>query len=130
VIGGGIVGSPGTSWHVIGTGDYNGDGFSDILWQNTDGTVAIWEMDGTTTLGGAIIGTTTSQIKAGTSPTSQPSGGAGSSPAAMLAANTTTRASNLTTQSDQLSVPLPWAGDPHFAHILPIGRGGMFHSAS
>src|ERR1700684_3927168 len=26
--------------------DFYGSGFSDILWQNTDGTVAIWEMNG------------------------------------------------------------------------------------
>ena len=27
-------------------GDFNGDGKSDILWQNNDGTAAIWLMDG------------------------------------------------------------------------------------
>ena len=27
---------PGPSWHAIGTGDFNGDGFSDILWQNDE----------------------------------------------------------------------------------------------
>ena len=34
------------SWAVVGTGDFNGDGKSDILWRNTNGTVAIWEMNG------------------------------------------------------------------------------------
>jgi hypothetical protein len=34
------------SFHVIGTGDFNGDGKSDILFQNTNGNVAIWEMNG------------------------------------------------------------------------------------
>jgi serralysin len=30
-----LVGAnPGPSWHIVGTGDYNGDGKSDILWQN------------------------------------------------------------------------------------------------
>ena len=45
----GVVGSfnPGPSWQVEGTGDFNGDGKSDILWQH-DGTPAIWLMDGTT----------------------------------------------------------------------------------
>ena len=38
---------PGPSWHAIGTGDFNGDGKSDILWQNTSGQAAIWEMNGT-----------------------------------------------------------------------------------
>lgn len=33
-------------WHAIGTGDFDGDGFADILFQHDDGAVAIWEMDG------------------------------------------------------------------------------------
>jgi hypothetical protein len=28
------LGNPGPSWHVKGTGDFNGDSFSDVLWQN------------------------------------------------------------------------------------------------
>ena len=39
VIGSGSLGNPGPSWHAIGTGDFNGDGFSDILWQNSSGEV-------------------------------------------------------------------------------------------
>ena len=31
-----------TSWQVVGTGDFNGDGRDDILWRNTDGTVSNW----------------------------------------------------------------------------------------
>ena len=38
--------NPGPSWHVKATGDLNGDGKADILWQNDDGTPAIWLMDG------------------------------------------------------------------------------------
>ena len=34
--------NPGPRWHVKGTGDFNGDGKSDILWQNDSGTPAIW----------------------------------------------------------------------------------------
>ena len=49
VIGGGTVSAiPGNAWHAIGTSDFNGDGHSDILWQNTNGQTAIWEMNGTT----------------------------------------------------------------------------------
>ena len=38
--------NPGPSWHIEGTGDYNDDNKSDILWQNDNGTPAIWFMDG------------------------------------------------------------------------------------
>jgi hypothetical protein len=40
----------------LGTGDFNGDGRSDILWQNDSGEAAIWEMNGTTVIGAASIG--------------------------------------------------------------------------
>jgi uncharacterized protein len=36
------------SWKTAGTGDFNGDGKSDILWRNTNGNVAIWTMNGST----------------------------------------------------------------------------------
>jgi hypothetical protein len=32
---------------VVGTGDFNHDRHSDILWQSTSGQAAIWEMNGT-----------------------------------------------------------------------------------
>jgi serralysin len=42
-IGGGAVNpNPGPTWKAVGTGDFDGDGKSDILWQNTDGQAAIW----------------------------------------------------------------------------------------
>lgn len=34
-------------WHVAAAADFDGDGRSDILWQNDDGAPAIWLMDGT-----------------------------------------------------------------------------------
>lgn len=34
--------SIGTSWHVAGSGDFNGDNLDDILWRNDDGTVTEW----------------------------------------------------------------------------------------
>jgi hypothetical protein len=38
--------NPGPSWQIKGTGDYNDDQMSDILWQGDDGTPAIWLMNG------------------------------------------------------------------------------------
>jgi hypothetical protein len=29
-------------WHIVGTGDFNGDGRTDILWRSDDGTVRDW----------------------------------------------------------------------------------------
>lgn len=41
--------SPGSpNWKAAATGDFNKDGKVDILYQHTDGTLAIWYMDGTT----------------------------------------------------------------------------------
>ena len=34
--------NPGSDWHVAGTGDFNGDGKSDILWRAEDGTTTNW----------------------------------------------------------------------------------------
>jgi hypothetical protein len=34
-------------WTIVGTGDFNGDGKTDILWQDSAGRVAVWFMDGT-----------------------------------------------------------------------------------
>ena len=39
--------NPGPSWAIKGTGDFNGDGKSDIIWQGDNGTAAMWLMDGT-----------------------------------------------------------------------------------
>src|SRR6185437_4192574 len=36
-------------------GDFNGDGRSDILWQNANGQAAVWDMDGTTLIGGGAV---------------------------------------------------------------------------
>jgi hypothetical protein len=35
--------------------DFNGDGHSDILWQNTDGTAAVWTVDGTSLIAGGNV---------------------------------------------------------------------------
>ena len=58
-IGGGPGSSPnpGPAWKAIGTGDFNGDGHSDILFQNTTPAAKflIWEMNGNTLIGGGPV---------------------------------------------------------------------------
>jgi hypothetical protein len=41
------LGNVGTSWSVVGTRDFNGDGTADILWHDTAGDLGIWLMNGT-----------------------------------------------------------------------------------
>jgi hypothetical protein len=31
-----------TSWEIAGVGDFNGDGYDDILWRNSDGRITDW----------------------------------------------------------------------------------------
>ena len=38
----------------MGTGDFYSNGNTDILWQNTDGSVALWEMNDTNIIGGGL----------------------------------------------------------------------------
>jgi uncharacterized repeat protein (TIGR03803 family) len=53
----GSPGNPGPSWQVIGTGDFYGSLYSDILWQNiSTGEVYIWEINGTKGIGGGSPG--------------------------------------------------------------------------
>jgi len=39
----------------MGTGDYDHDGRSDILWQNSSGEVVTWDMNGTSLIGSASL---------------------------------------------------------------------------
>ena len=41
---------------MVGTGDFNDDGHSDILWQNASGQAAIWEMNGTNVISETAVG--------------------------------------------------------------------------
>jgi hypothetical protein len=42
---------------VTDSSDFNGDLRSDILWRNDDGSVAVWELNGGSIAGGALVGT-------------------------------------------------------------------------
>ncbi|HLH87323.1 MAG TPA: VCBS repeat-containing protein [Xanthobacteraceae bacterium] len=44
----GEVPAPGLLSHVVGSGDFNGDGKADIVFQSIDGTPQIWTMNGAT----------------------------------------------------------------------------------
>jgi len=44
------------TWAIVGTGDFNGDGKSDILWRDSSGNVAMWFMNGTQITSQPIIG--------------------------------------------------------------------------
>jgi hypothetical protein len=45
-----------TTWQITTTGDFNGDGKSDLMWRNTDGSTSLWLMNGTTVQGYGSFG--------------------------------------------------------------------------
>ncbi|MGA7863482.1 MAG: hypothetical protein WCA23_05740, partial [Stellaceae bacterium] len=51
-----VIGNPGPSWQVVGTGNYAGGNQSDILFQNTNGQASIWLMNGTTPTFEGLVG--------------------------------------------------------------------------
>src|SRR5262249_57675083 len=55
-----ILPNPGTNMVIVGTGDFNGDGDADILFRDTvTGSVEMWEMNGTSIVADAGLGTST-----------------------------------------------------------------------
>ena len=53
--GGPVSPNPGPSFTEVGSGDFNGDGHADILWQNARGQASIWDMNGNTLIGGGPV---------------------------------------------------------------------------
>ena len=45
-----------TDWVIAGSGDFDGDGRSDILWRNISGAVGYWAMNGAAILSMPILG--------------------------------------------------------------------------
>jgi hypothetical protein len=45
-----------TNWFVVATGDFNADGKGDILWQDTQGNLAIWFMNGAQVIAAQAVG--------------------------------------------------------------------------
>ena len=42
-----MIGNVPLTWNIVGTGDFNGDGKSDLLWRDNLGNDAMWFMNGT-----------------------------------------------------------------------------------
>ncbi len=63
-IGGGVINSPGfnADWQIVGVGDFNGDGHSDLVFHRaSDGLTEIQFLNGTTPIGGGVINDPTFQ---------------------------------------------------------------------
>ena len=52
------LGNPGAGSHVVGTGDYNGDGRADILFQSDTGQISQWLMNGSQVGSANLLGAT------------------------------------------------------------------------
>jgi hypothetical protein len=48
------------NWKIVGTGDFNKDGKPDLLYQHTDGSLAVWYMNGVTMTANSFLNPTTS----------------------------------------------------------------------
>jgi hypothetical protein len=43
------------NWQIAGTGDFNGDNKTDILWRSDNGDLGVWEMYGSTIAGSTVV---------------------------------------------------------------------------
>jgi hypothetical protein len=56
VVTNGALGNVPTTWTMAETGDFDGNGTSDLLWRDTAGDTAIWFMSGVTVSSTAYVG--------------------------------------------------------------------------
>jgi FG-GAP repeat len=56
VLSSGGIGTVPLTWSMAQTGDFDGDGKSDLLWRDTTGNTAIWFMNGVTVASTADVG--------------------------------------------------------------------------
>jgi hypothetical protein len=57
-----FIANVGAPWYVAGTGDFNGDGKPDLIWQNeATGDRYVWLMSGATYVSSVYIGTVGNQ---------------------------------------------------------------------
>ncbi|MBC7768659.1 MAG: VCBS repeat-containing protein, partial [Phycisphaerales bacterium] len=54
-LGAAMIGAAPLAWSIADIGDYNGDGRDDIVWHNTDGSLALWIMNGFSVTSQTII---------------------------------------------------------------------------
>jgi hypothetical protein len=47
--------APDGSWSVVGVGDFNGDGYSDLMWRQSNGTLSLWQMNNSTVTSSSAI---------------------------------------------------------------------------
>lgn len=57
--------SPRGGFRLLGSGDLDGDGFPDLIWQQTDGVIAVWFQRGSEYLKAGVIATAASGWRLG-----------------------------------------------------------------
>jgi hypothetical protein len=58
---------PGASWSIAGDGDFNADTRNDLLWRNTDNSVVLWTMNGSTITSSAFVTSAGTRVQVGAS---------------------------------------------------------------
>ncbi|MDE3177319.1 MAG: VCBS repeat-containing protein [Pseudomonadota bacterium] len=54
--GGGVIGNPGPGWTYEGSGDFQGSGYTDMLFRNQSGAVVYWAVTGTSIASSVSLG--------------------------------------------------------------------------